>query len=102
MKDFSHMNKLRNEQNRSFQAPFLNISIQSLSKAWCGRSKLGWPGYQLEKFKGVFEWSHLYCPSISRSFKPVHAVQSYGFAPQLAENESINIQSNYITIFISS
>lgn len=91
MKDFSHMTELRKVHDRSFQRPFLIISMQSLSKAHPGNSKLGSPGCQLEKFKSVFEWSHIYCPSFSRSLQPVHAVQSNGSAPQLAKNESINV-----------
>ena len=82
---FSQMAQFRKEQNRSFQRPPLKMSIQSFPFASFGDPKLGSPGYQFVKFKAVFEWSHINVPSTSRSFRPIHAVQSNIFVGQFSE-----------------
>lgn len=48
--------------------------------------KLGSDGFQLVKLRGVFEWTHMYWPSMERSCPPVQAVQfSYMLGEQSSE-----------------
>ena len=82
---FSQMAQFRKEQNRSFQRPPLKMSTQSFPFASFRDPMLGSPGYQFVKFKAAFEWSHINVPSTSRSFRPIHAVQSNIFVGQFSE-----------------
>ena len=66
------------------------MSMQSLDRASAVFNRLGSWGCQLEKVKEAFEWSHTYVPSMSRSFKPVQAVQF-----QISEEQFTEIKRVY-------
>lgn len=65
---FSQMKVSKAVHFLSFHWPFLWMETQSRISPNSGLKE-----YQVGNVMGVFKWSHTYCPSMLRSFSPLHA-----------------------------